>query len=209
MSKQCSAVDIMLTAGMAPDPWQREMLENPSRCILRNCARQVGKTAVAAAAALESAMRGCDVMVVAPTKRQSAELARAVVRGVKTEGQRFEKGLFTVGTGSITITPGYTGPQRPVDLLIIDDAARADLLDIVRAHWMLQPGGKVIALSTPAGRKGWFYEAHMDAEENGWDYREVTADLCHRFPLNHLDDARQDMTCAQFEAEYLCQFVAA
>ena len=208
MSETYSAIDIM----RMPDPWQVETLESPSRYILRNCARQVGKTTVAAAAALKCAMEGSDVTVVAPTWRNHSELAQAVVRGVKTEdgnGPCWEKWLFTVGTGSITIEPGYTGPQRPVDLLIIDDAARAGLLDIVRGHWLLRPEGKVIALSTPAGRGGWFFEACRDADKLGFDYREVTASMCPRIGQHHLDGEREDLTRAQFEAEYLCQFVAA
>ena len=134
-----SAIDII----RMPDPWQVETLESPSRCILRNCARQVGKTTVAAAAALKGAMEGSDVMVKTPSKRQSDELARAVAQAVLRvvnieggPGPRWEKGLFRLETGSISVTPGYTGPQRPVDLLVIDDAARAGFLDIVRAHWV-------------------------------------------------------------------------
>ena len=208
MSETYSAIDIM----RMPDPWQVETLESPSRYILRNCARQVGKTTVAAAAALKCAMEGSDVMVVVPIRRNSSELERAVARGVKTEdgpGPRWEKGLFTVGTGRVTIWPRHTEPHGPVDLIVIDDAAHVGVLDIVRAHWFLRPGGKVIALSTPAGRGGWFFEACRAAASWGWDYREVTGSMCPRITQHHLDGEREDMTRAQFEAEYLCQFVAA
>ena len=152
-----------------PDPWQVETLESPSRYILRNCARQVGKTTVAAAAALKCAMEGSDVMVLClPSVNQTnlSEPLQAVLRlsTQKTALARAgRKGCSRLETGRISVTPGYTGPHGPVDLIVIDDAARVGFLDIVRAHWLLQPGGKVIALSTPAGRGGWFFEACRDA----------------------------------------------
>ena len=33
--------------------------------------------------------------------------------------------------------------------------------------------------------------------------------MCLRISQHHLDERREDLTRAEFEAEYLCQFVAA
>src|SRR5262245_9648419 len=76
-----SAVELMTTAGCAPDPWQVAVLESTSSRILLNCSRQAGKTLVSAALALSTAMqeRGSLVLMLAPSLRQSMESFRAVL----------------------------------------------------------------------------------------------------------------------------------
>jgi hypothetical protein len=49
-------VELMTKLGMAPDPWQVEVLESHSRRILLNCSRQAGKSTVVAMFSLVEAL---------------------------------------------------------------------------------------------------------------------------------------------------------
>ena len=49
-------VELMKKLGMAPDPWQVEVLESHSRRILLNCSRQAGKSTVVAMFSLVEAL---------------------------------------------------------------------------------------------------------------------------------------------------------
>ncbi len=67
--------------GLTPDPWQREVMAATSRGedVLVLASRQAGKSTVSAAIALHTALatRGT-VLLIAPTERQSSELAKRV-----------------------------------------------------------------------------------------------------------------------------------
>ena len=41
-------------------------------------------------------------------------------------------------------------------------------------------GGTIMALSTPAGQKGWFFEAAEGGSRGRWAYWKITADMCPR-----------------------------
>jgi hypothetical protein len=83
-----NAVDLMLAAGLSPDPWQGTLMEEqPDRALLL-CSRQAGKSMSVAAIALEQALNDADstTLLVSPTQRQSAELL-AKVRTLATSGR--------------------------------------------------------------------------------------------------------------------------
>jgi hypothetical protein len=75
-----NAEDLMLAAGLSPDPWQAALMrERPDRALLL-CSRQAGKSMTVAAIALEQALNDSDstTLLVSPTQRQSAELLAKV-----------------------------------------------------------------------------------------------------------------------------------
>ena len=45
---------VLLAQGLAPDPWQQDLLRSADRQVLLNCARQSGKSTTVAALALDS-----------------------------------------------------------------------------------------------------------------------------------------------------------
>jgi len=75
------ALALMVAAGMQPDPWQEAVAQSEADRILLNCYRQLGKTQIAAAIALETAMHepGALVLVLSPSLRQSSESFRQIV----------------------------------------------------------------------------------------------------------------------------------
>ena len=92
-----------------------------------------------------------------------------------------------------------------MSLLVIDEAARVDdsLYRAVRPMLAVSRG-RLIALSTPYGQRGWFYEAWESKEE--WERVRVTADECPRITPEFLAAERREMGERWFRQEYLCSF---
>jgi hypothetical protein len=67
--------------------------------------------------------------------------------------------------------------------------------------------GRLIALSTPFGTRGWFYEAWRGDEP--WQRVEVTATRCPRISTQFLEEERRTMGDWWYQQEYMCAFMAA
>jgi len=211
---------ILAWAGLPPDPWKVDFLRaRPARALLC-CARQVGKSTTVAAAALYEALYepGALVLMVAPAQRQSEELlrkARELLIGLPQTMQAVQTSqtavIFPNGSRIIAL-PGVAATIRgysAVSLILIDEAAHKDLNEMLVA---LQPmltvsGGSLVALSTPNGRRGWFYHAWQSDEE--WRRIQIPASDCPRIPAESLAEQQRQMTRAAFASEYLCEFVDA
>ena len=184
--------------------------------ILLLCSRQVGKSTVAAALAvraaiLQPALWSC---VLSPSLRQSGELFRKVLAFFNALGRPLavaaESALrieFTNGSRVVSL-PGDEGTIRGfsgVTVLIIDEAARVmdDLYRAVRPMLAVSRG-RLVALSTPFGQRGWFYEAWQSCEE--WERVRVTADECPRITAEFLAAERRSLGERWFRQEYLCSF---
>ena len=68
-------------------------------------------------------------------------------------------------------------------------------------------GGHLVALSTPFGTRGWWYEAWRSEEP--WERYEVPATDCPRIPASFLAEEERNMGRFWFQQEYLCTFLAA
>src|SRR5262245_53788180 len=79
---------ILQAQGLAPDPWQRDVLASSSRYVLLNCSRGAGKSRVTSALALHTALfaPGSLVLLVSRSQRQSIELLRYVKQGFRALG---------------------------------------------------------------------------------------------------------------------------
>ena len=64
--------------------------------------------------------------------------------------------------------------------------------------------GKLIALSTPFGQRGWFYEAWRSDEE--WERIRVSADQCPRILPAFLAEEKRALGERWFRQEYMCSF---
>jgi len=62
----------------------------------------------------------------------------------------------------------------------------------------------MIVLTTPYGRRGWFYEAWEFGK--GWERTTITARDCPHITEEFLEEERAGMSEWQFRAEYLCEF---
>ncbi|MEO1083679.1 MAG: hypothetical protein AAFY88_05505, partial [Acidobacteriota bacterium] len=68
-------------------------------------------------------------------------------------------------------------------------------------------GGRLMALSTPFGTRGWWYEAWRSTED--WHRFEIPATECPRISPAFLQEERQAMGEWWFAQEYMCQFLDA
>lgn len=207
----------MHSCGMTPDPWQAELLSGRPQRALLLCCRQAGKSTVTAVAALHEALYrpGALILLLSPSQRQSAELlakARGLLGAVSPRPVIEAESVLslTFGNGSrIVSLPGKQDTVRgysAVDLLVIDEAAWVadDLYRAVRPMLAVS-GGRLLGLSTPFGRRGWFYtEWTGDAD---WARYSITADRCPRISPEFLAEERQALGEWQFRQEYGCEFV--
>jgi hypothetical protein len=234
---------ILQWAGMTPDRWQTEVLRTPKAQILLLCSRQVGKTVVAAALALRTALLEAPalVLVLTPSERQSSEFMRRIkdlhealrqpqqvagaVQSVyeKQRAEADQDNLYFrlpaktresslqlhLDNGSRIIgLPASEGKIRvysSVALLLIDEASRVDdaLYRAVRPMLAVSRG-RLLALSTPFGKRGWFYDAWQG--EGDWERVRVTAEQCPRIPAAFLAEELQALGERWYRQEYLCSF---
>jgi len=216
------ALDPVRTAeamGLDPDPWQVEFLRNPSRRTLLNCCRQSGKSTVTALLAAHTALYqpGSLVLLLSPTQRQSHELFRKALdayRAIPTAIPLHQESALRLELsngsrivslpGKETTVRGFSG----VDLLAVDEAARvADELYYSIRPMLAVSQGRLVALSTPFGTRGWWYDAWRSEEP--WGRYEVPAESCPRISPEFLDEERRTMGEWWFAQEYRCEFLDA
>jgi hypothetical protein len=66
--------------------------------------------------------------------------------------------------------------------------------------------GRLIALSTPWGKRGWWYEAWEHGGAS-WARVKVTAEECPRISAEFLKEERTTMGSLFYRSEYGCEFV--
>jgi Terminase large subunit, T4likevirus-type, N-terminal len=203
--------------GFSPDAVQTRLLNTSTKRGVLNCTRQWGKSTVAAAKAVYQACSeaGSLTIVVSPTARQSGEFVRkasgfAARMNIRLKGDgdneislEFPNGSRIVGLpGSEATVRGFSA----VSLLLVDEASRVcdDLYLAVRPMLAVSEGTMWL-MSTPYGRRGFFYETW---ERGGpeWERIRVTAAECPRIKAGFLAEERAAMGERWFRQEYECEF---
>jgi hypothetical protein len=199
------------------DPWQADVLRSPASRVLLNVTRQGGKSSVAGVLAVHQLAYhpGSLVLLLSPSLRQSQELFRKCLTVYRTlagtvpaEAETALRLELTNGSRLVSLpgkeetVRGYSG----VTLLVIDEAARvADELYYSVRPMLAVSGGRLIALSTPFGKRGWWY--HEWTEGEGWERVRVTAEQCPRIPARFLAEERAALGDWWYRQEYGCEFV--
>lgn len=211
--------ELAQVAQMQPDAWQANVLRSTAPRILMNCCRQSGKSTITALMAVHTAHfepRSL-VLLLSPSLRQSQELFkkaldvhRAIAAPAAVEAESALRLELTNGSrivslpGKETTVRGYSG----VRLLAVDEAARvADELYFSVRPMLAVSGGRLIALSTPFGTRGWWYEAWRSAET--WERYEVPARDCPRISAEFLEEEHRAMGKWWYDQEYECRFLDA
>jgi hypothetical protein len=184
------------------------------------CSRQWGKSTLAAIKAIHRAWTrpGCLVLVASPTARQSGEFLGKVVAltaglEIKVRGDGFNRLSLKFPNGSrIVGLPGKEGNIRGfsrASMLIVDEAARVPDALYKALRPMLAVGdGDLWLLSTPMGRRGFFFEEFEYGGASRWERFRVTAVECApRITAEFLEDERASMGALWVRQEYLCEFV--
>ncbi len=204
--------------GFEPDSNQARVLASEARRGLLNCSRQWGKSTITAAKAVHKAYteRESLTLVVSPSARQTGEFVRKAAGFVrrlkirpKGDGDNemslvFPNGARIVGLpGSEATIRGFSA----VSLLLVDEAARVeDELYLAIRPMLAVSGGALWLMSTPFGKRGFFWEAW---ERGGpeWERIRVPATECPRISRSFLEEERAAMGERWFRQEYLCEFV--
>ena len=154
------------------------------------------------------------VLLVSRSHRQSAELFRIVtdfhrrLGSPLLERQNAEE-LRLSNFSRIICLPckeeTIRGYSR-VSLLVIDEAARVpdDLYRAVRPMLAVS-NGRLICLSTPYGKRGFFHDAWANGGDD-WTRIEVSADRIARISPAFLAQERRALGESWFRQEYLCSF---
>jgi hypothetical protein len=203
-------------AGIEPDDWQARVLRSTAPRLLLNCSRQSGKSTTVATLALHTAIYAAPalVLLLSPGLRQSSELFRKVLdvykaldRPVPAEAEsvlrlELENGSRIVALpGKDATVRGYSGAR----LLIVDEASRGeDTLYYSVRPMLAVSSGRLALLSTPWGKRGFFYEEWTNGQ--GWERYEVPATQCPRISKEFLEEERRALAPFFFQQEYECQF---
>ncbi len=207
---------VMTAGGLDPDPWQAGVLRSNAERTLLLCSRQAGKSSVSAALAVRTALLepGSPVLLLSPSQRQSAELFRKVLDlygalGRPVPAVRETALQLELANGSRVLSlPGTEGTVRgfsKVGLLIIDEAARvSDPLYYAVRPMLAVSRGRLVALSTPFGQRGWFHAEWTGTGQ--WDRVRVTADQVPRITKEFLAEERRALGDRWFNQEFCCSF---
>lgn len=216
LSRMLDPAQLMRDGGMDPDSWQENVLQSEARRMLLLCSRQSGKSTTCAALAVNQAIYDPGlVLMIAPAQRQSSELFRKAagllrsLEDVPAIVQESAMRLQLANGSRIIALPGTEGTIRGYSgakTIIIDEASRVeDALFAAVRPMLATTQGRFVALTTPYGKRGWFYEAWEHGE--GWAKTMVTADQCPRIDPVWLKEERVLVGDWMFRQEYGCEFV--
>ncbi|MCU1238952.1 MAG: hypothetical protein JWP63_6919 [Candidatus Solibacter sp.] len=204
--------------GFKADAAQARVLNSRGKRVMLNCARQWGKSTVTAAKAIHDAVTQAESLTIAvsPTKRQTAEFLR------KAEGFVRKLGLDIKGDGDNELSLAFPNGSRivglpgteatvrgfsAVSLLLVDEASRVsdDLYRAIRPMLAVS-GGTLWLVSTPRGKRGFFYEEWAKGGDR-WERVTVRAEDCARIPADFLKEERRSQGERWYRQEYGCEFV--
>jgi Terminase large subunit, T4likevirus-type, N-terminal len=218
VAQRWDAVALMRRAGMEPDPMQQRVVTTPGHQLVL-AHRQRGKSQIAASLAFEDALTfpGCLDLVVSRSLRQSGELFRKIkefynlttplplTKDTEHELELSNGSRIISLPGNPETLVGYSSVHR----LILDEAARIpDATYYALRPMLARSGGTILAISTPFGRRGWFYEAYTgEAAEQNLDVATVErllADL--DFPIEEYSEPGLDSLPCDVQPSYSFQW---
>lgn len=229
---------LMRRAGLEPDPWQQQFLQSSAVEVSIVCARQAGKSTATAFLILHTALYrpGSLVLLISPTLRQSGELFKDKVlkfyrqlgRPVAAVAENETTLALANGSRIVSLPSNEKGIVgfSAVDLLVIDEAARvADpVYSSVRPMLAVSRtlgSGRLVCLSTPYGKRGFFWQQWEPLEDRLWaegefslatperHYFRATTYACVRHTDEFRDSERRELGERWYRQEYECSFEAA
>jgi phage terminase large subunit-like protein len=203
--------------GVVPDDWQARVLRSNATRLLLNCTRQSGKSTTTAILATHTALYqpGALILMISRAHRQSMELFAKTADYLKQAGTR----LAADNATSCTLTNGSRVISLPGDnpdtlrgysapaLVVFDEAAFAldGVYQAVRPMLAVS-NGRLALLSTPHGKRGFYYDAWHSTTEN-WQRERIPAEQCPRISAEFLATERNTIGEYWFRQEYGCEFV--
>jgi len=204
---------------MILDNWQKEVLETKGNIVLRS-ARQAGKSTVVSMKAGDFAAKNKNktVLVIAAVERQAYLLFEKILDYmyrnhkalIKKGKDRPTKSKLQLKNGSTiyclpTGLTGYGIRGYTVHLLIADEAAfiNDEVFEALTPSLSVSKG-KIILLSTPHGKKGYFYSCFQNDDFTKFHIR---ASDCPRHTPEFLEQEKKRMTKLAYHQEYEAEFL--
>jgi hypothetical protein len=203
--------------GLALDDWQADLIRSRPKRALLCCSRQSGKTTAALLSALWTALYEAPalVLIVSPSQRQSGEAFRSFTElyhrldaAPELKAESLTRAELANGSrvvslpGSERTIRGFSGAK----LIVLDEAARIeDPLIAALRPMMATVKGSMIALSTPAGKRGFFYEAWTGSDD--WHRVSVPASQCPRLDPETLVEELRELGPLRYSEEYELAFL--
>lgn len=198
------------------DDWQRDVLTtDPStspddQFVTVLASRQTGKSTTIGSLAYDDMTRGKTCLLAAPSQRQSQELLRRITAFVQSDPvppKLIRSSLSEIETadgGRVISIPATDGARGfTCDTLILDEAAWLDDDAIAALLPMRKADGRVLMMSTPRGREGFFYDTWNAGKTRRIFARSV--DIPRLAAKVEYD--RRFMSEIRFRAEHLCEFL--
>jgi hypothetical protein len=211
---------LMELAGFEPDDWQRHALRCGSRRLLLLASRQSGKSECAGFLVLHEALFRPEslILLVSRSERQSGELFQKKVvanynrLGRPIESRRELQFSLELSNGSRVVALPGDNPATircfsGVWMVVVDEAALClDSLFTAVRPMLGTTDGKMVCLSTPFGRRGWFFEQWVGADPT-WERIVSRAVDCPRISPEFLAEERRMLGPAMFSQEHECMFI--
>lgn len=202
-----------------PDAWQKQALaqlitqqENAILC----CSRGAGKTETVSAAAYVEACLGGFCMVLSRSDRQ----AMRVFSRVQSYASKFNFAPIVRNTmhemtfangGRVVALPCREDTIRGehgVSLLIIDEASRVpDQFFGAVTPMVAISKGRIVLLSTPFGKRGFFYKEWTGEGSTKWCRHKYTWEQCPRLDEAFIAEERRRHGEEWVAQEYECKFL--
>jgi len=211
-------VEFSRSIGIEPDPWQADVLRYEGKRLLLNCSRQSGKSTITAIKALHTGVYRPEslILLVSPSLRQSQELFRKVKAGFERMEPRpalleDNKLSMVLNNGSRIVSlpsdqstvRGFSG----VTMILEDEAAQVkDEFYSAILPMLIINNGTFIAMTTPYGKRGHFFNEWMDGGDD-WKRVEIPAAKCPRISPEELERQRRSLGSMFFRQEFQCEFV--
>jgi len=201
-----------------PSPQQEALLEARVNRLVLNCCRQWGESTIASVRAVHQALTvpNSTILVVAPTLRQAGETIRKSAQFLRDLG--FKLGSDPMNRPSIVL-PNKSRiiglPPREDNIrgftpsfVIADEAARIpdEIWKAIRPMLARNPEAPLWLLSTPKGRRGFFFE-HWQLDQGAWLKVKGPVTDCPWVSQAFLDEERAELSESEFAQEYLCEFL--
>jgi Terminase large subunit, T4likevirus-type, N-terminal len=198
------------------DKWQERLLVSQHKRLIMNVCRQGGKSAMASIIALHTALYTPEslILILSPSLRQSGEIFKTIMGFY----QQLNKPIKPIQETALTLKlkngsrilslPSKEATVRGfshVSLIIIDEAARVpDELYISVRPMLAVSDGRIILLSTPFGKAGFFFETWHEGES--WERYKATANECPRIDPAFLEQERIALGQWFYRQEYEASF---
>lgn len=154
-------------------------------------------------------------MVFSPTRRQSQEFVRACLdfdaalgRPVKRVRDNMGEVEWANGSRLMSLPDAQRGVVGfTPSLVVIDEASRVSDVLYKSVRPMLALGASLLTLSTPFGKRGWFFETWSDPDRlDKFRHWKVTARECPRITPGFLEEERLELGDRWFNQEWMCSF---